>query len=82
MQHIKVSLRPMDEYCHVRVDGAQNSKWLRRRLAKEGVETEDTVKLEGTAGYVLHVRYRPHLRHANLMDILDGIPEVELAGTE
>ena len=80
MNKIKVSLRPMDDFCHVRVEGGQNAKWLRRRLEKQGVEISDVTKLEGTAGYVLHIKYHPNLRHANIKDLLEGIPEVELQG--
>ncbi len=83
MTPFRVWIRPLDGSCRVRVDGAQNAKWLINRLSESFVFKScqpldtDAVSAECT----FQVLCGSQLTGSQLVRLLASIPEVRLVSS-
>ena len=80
MKPFGVWIRPMGDFCRVRVDGIENLQWLLGQLSQSFVfRTFDPVReVAGTSHCIFQVSCNPPLSHASLRKLLIAIPQVRL----
>jgi hypothetical protein len=81
MNAFQVWLRPLGDFCGVRVDGIQNAKWLLNRLSQSFVfkTFEPFGETMGSSMCTFQVPYNPPLSRSGLVKLLVAIPEVRLS---
>jgi hypothetical protein len=80
MSDFPVWVRPLGDFCRVRVEGVKNAEWLLRRLSDSFVfkTFEPFREVEGTSYCTFLVPYTPPLSRTAFHKLLAGIPEVRL----
>ena len=80
MNAFHVWLRPLGDFCRVRVDGIENAKWLLDRLSQSLVfkTFEPFGELKGSSVCSFTVPYNPPLSRSKFEKMLVAIPEVKL----
>jgi hypothetical protein len=80
MMTFQVWIRPIDDFCRIRVRGFANARWLSDRLSAAFVfRTFEPMEEEaGTACWIFRIPYNPPLSRAGFRRLLKEIPEVEL----
>jgi hypothetical protein len=80
MHPFRVWIRPMGDFCRVRVDGIGNAQWLLQRLGGSFVFAtfEPIHELANSTCCTFEVPYNPPLSRAGFQRLLTGIPEVQL----
>lgn len=80
MNTCQVWLRPLGDFCRVRVDTLENAKWLLSRLSQSFVfkTFEPFVETEGNTACSFRVPYDPPLTRSKLESLLRAIPEVRV----
>lgn len=80
MKRFQVWIRPVGDFCRIRVDGDVNARWLVLRLSQAFVfRTFEPLEQDARTPYCsFRVPYNPPLSSAGFRQILLGIPEVEL----
>jgi hypothetical protein len=80
MNAFRVWIRPLGDFCRVRVDGADNAQWLLGRLSESFVfkTFEPIDETAGSSCCSFQVPYTPPLSRSNFHKMLVAIPEVRL----
>jgi hypothetical protein len=80
MKRFQVWIRPVGDFCRIRVDGDANARWLVLRLSEAFVfrTFEPLEQNMGTTHCSFRVPYNPPLSSARLRQLLLAIPEVDL----
>jgi hypothetical protein len=80
MKPFRVWLRPLGDFCRVRVEGNENAQWLLIQLSTSFVfKTFDPFVEDGNAAFcTFEVPYNPPLSRSGFKSILAAIPEVRL----
>ena len=80
MNAFRVWIRPLGDFCRVRVEGLQNARWLLRRLGDAFVfqTCEGLREVEGSSCCTFQVPYNPPLSPAKFERLLAAIPPVQL----
>jgi hypothetical protein len=81
MNAINVWLRPLGDFCRVRVDGIENARWLLDRLSQSFVfkTFEPFAETMGSSVCSFQVPYNPPLSRSKFERLLAAIPEVHLS---
>jgi hypothetical protein len=80
MNPFPVWLRPVGDFCRVRVDGIENARWLLGRLSQSFVfkTFEPFVETMGSSVCSFQIPYNPPLSRTKFVRLLAAIPEVRL----
>jgi hypothetical protein len=80
MKPFRVWLRPLDDFCRVRVESIENAKWLLIQLSESFVfkTFEPMMEDGGSSSCTFQVPYNPPLSRSGFKRILSAIPEVRL----
>jgi hypothetical protein len=80
MNSFRVWIRPGGDFCHVRVDGLENLRWLLGQLSQFFVfrTFEPIGKLVDSQHWTFDVPCNPPLTQAGLRNLLKAMPEVQL----
>jgi len=80
MNAFHVWLRPMGDFCRVRVDGMENACWLLARLSHSFVfkTFEPITQEQGSSFCSFTVPYNPPLSRSKFEKLLVAIPVVKL----
>jgi hypothetical protein len=80
MNPFHVWLRPVGDFCRVRVDGIENARWLLGRLSQSFVfkTFEPFVETMGSSVCSFQIPYNPPLSRTKFVRLLAAIPEVRL----
>ena len=80
MNAFHVWLRPVGDFCRVRVDGIENARWLLGRLSQSFVfkTFEPFAETMGSSLCSFQVPYNPPLSRFKFERMLAAIPEVRL----
>ncbi|MEX0728575.1 MAG: hypothetical protein WD065_20040 [Planctomycetaceae bacterium] len=76
----EVSIRPLGDYCRVKVNGIENARWLLRQLSQSFIfQTFDGVDARTeNALSMFTIPYNPPLSAVKFERLLRAIPEVTL----
>ena len=80
MKNFRVWIRPLGDFCRVRVDGIENRRWLLDRLSQSFVfrTFEPLEDVAGSTQCTFQVPYNPPLSRAGFQKLLTAIPQVQL----
>jgi hypothetical protein len=80
MTAFHVWLRPLGDFCRVRVDGIENARWLLDRLSQSFVfkTFEPFGETMGSPVCSFQIPYNPPLSRSKFEGLLAAIPEVRL----
>jgi hypothetical protein len=80
MNAFHVWLRPVGDFCRVRVDGIENARWLLGRLSQSFVfkTFEPFGETRGSSVCSFQIPYNPPLSRSKFERLLAAIPEVRL----
>jgi hypothetical protein len=80
MNRFRVWLRPLGDFCRVRVDGITNAQWLLTRLSRDFVfkTFEPIGEEEGSSCCSFQIPYNPPFSHAKSQRLLAAIPPVQV----
>ena len=80
MKPFRVWLRPLGDFCRVRVDGLENTRWLLVCLSQSFVfkTFEPIGEVRDSSFCTFQVPYNPPLSRATFDKLLAAIPEVQL----
>jgi len=80
MSPFHVWLRPVGDFCRVRVDGIENARWLLGRLSQSFVfkTFEPFGETMGSSVCSFQIPYNPPLSSTKFKRLLAAIPEVRL----
>ena len=80
MNAFRVWIRPLGDFCRVRVDGMENARWLLSRLSESFVfqTCEGIREIEGSSCCTFQVPYNPPLSRSHFEKLLVAIPPVKL----
>jgi hypothetical protein len=80
MTAFQVWLRPVGDFCRVRVDGIENARWLLSRLSQSFVfkTFEPFVETMGSSICSFQIPYNPPLSRFKFERLLVAIPEIRL----
>jgi hypothetical protein len=80
MKRFQVWIRPVGDFCRVRVSGDDNARWLVLRLSEAFVfrTFEPLEQVPGAPDCWFRIPYNPPLSSTRFRQILLAIPEVEL----
>jgi hypothetical protein len=81
MNAFRVWLRPLGDFCRVRVDSIENARWLLGRLSQSFVfkTFEPFVETVGSSVCSFQVPYNPPLSRSKFERLLAAIPELRVS---
>ncbi len=76
----EVWIRPLGDYCRVKVDGIENARWLLQQLSQSFIfQTFDGINQRyGSPQCIFKIPYNPPLSHLKFEKILRAMPEITL----
>ena len=80
MRSFRVWIRPLGDFCRVRVDGTENCRWLLKRLSESFVfrTSEPIEHVAGSDECTFQVPYNPPLSRIGFQKLLTALPQVQL----